>query len=94
MSRNVAQLAEIASRLTEADHLDSLTDLENRNHFHEHPMSASRVPCRKKLKENSNPRRRLQFFFRSLICINRTDRTLHNIASSHQETLHWPTTPT
>ena len=36
MSRNVTQLTEIASRLAESDHLDSLTGLENRNHFHDH----------------------------------------------------------
>ena len=36
MSRNVTQLTEIASRLAESDHLDSLTGVENRNHFHDH----------------------------------------------------------
>jgi predicted signal transduction protein with EAL and GGDEF domain len=36
MSRNVIQLTEIASRLAESDHLDSLTGVENRNHFHDH----------------------------------------------------------
>jgi GGDEF domain-containing protein len=90
MSRNVSQLAEIAARLTESDHLDSLTGLENRNHFHEHLMSALRVPRRERLEENSSQRRRLQFFCRSLTWINRADRTLHNIASSHQEASHWP----
>ena len=36
MSRNVTQLTEIASRLAESYHLDSLTGVENRNHFHDH----------------------------------------------------------
>jgi diguanylate cyclase (GGDEF)-like protein len=36
MSRNVIQLTEIASRLAESDHLDSLTGVENRNRFHNH----------------------------------------------------------
>jgi diguanylate cyclase (GGDEF)-like protein len=36
MSRNVIQLTEIASRLAESDHLDSLTGVENRNQFHGH----------------------------------------------------------
>jgi diguanylate cyclase (GGDEF)-like protein len=36
MSRNVSQLTEITSRLAESDHLDSLTGVENRNHFHDH----------------------------------------------------------
>ena len=36
MSRNVTQLTEIASRLAESDHLDNLTGVENRNHFHDH----------------------------------------------------------
>jgi PleD family two-component response regulator len=37
MSRNVTQLTEIASRLAESDDLDSLTGIENRNRFHDHP---------------------------------------------------------
>src|ERR1700722_4247348 len=36
MSRNATQLTEIASRLAESDHLDNLTGVENRNHFHDH----------------------------------------------------------
>jgi PleD family two-component response regulator len=36
MCRNVIQLTEIASRLAESDHLDSLTGVEKRNHFHDH----------------------------------------------------------
>ena len=34
--RDVTQLTEIASRLAESDHLDRLTGVENRNHFHDH----------------------------------------------------------
>lgn len=33
---NVTHLTEIASRLAGSDHLDSLTGVENRNHFHDH----------------------------------------------------------